>query len=329
MSDKKHIEEIRRELGKWVFVEKTIRDHTIMCELFSNALLGIAAAVVFFGDSSDAVLWAGLIASVALIFTTVSYSKQRSYVECREKGVMKVSGVGVRVVRFEDLYSFSFGVTNHFTNGIYRNTAVEIHLKEAGSGEHFLYSFETRSQDAGKYGIISELVAPFISKRMHDIVCEKGLVPWSGEVSLSSRGIHTVRWTGKIWKREKEEVLLPFSKDLRYRFAGGIFRVFNDDNDGLEIPILCSEENFHPGFHLMKRLYAEAEENGTLIGSKSPKMTDQPERKSDDRTTCPSCGFRRKWSLFKKYGAVKQTPRGSFLTCYSCHEPVFLFEGGV
>lgn len=325
MSEKKHIEEIRRELGKWVFVEKTGRAEIVLAELFSNALLA-AAVIVFLVNGADGLLWGSLIALVALIFTAVSYSKQRAHIECHEKGVMEVGRSGVNVLRFEDLSSFTYGVTNHFTNGRYQHTAVEILLKKAAGGAAS-YSFKTSSQDSGKYGIITELVSPFISKRMHDVVRDKGSAVWSGQVSLSPRGVHTSRRIGK--KGEREEVLLPFSEDMRYVFKEGTFHVFNKGDDDSVISIPCAAENFNPGFHLMKRLYAEAEENGTLIGSNLPKTKDEQDRKPDDRTTCPSCGFRRKWSLFKKYGAVKQTSRGSLMTCYSCHEAVFPIEGGV
>lgn len=325
MSEKKHIEEIRRELGKWAFVEKAGRAGIVVAELFSNALL-VVAAIVFLINGMDGLLWASLIALVALVCTVWSYSEQRSHIECHEKGIMEVHRSGVNVFRFEDFDSFTFGVTNHFTNGRYQHTVVDISLRKAVGGGAF-YSFKTSSQDAGKYGIITDLVSPFISKKMHDVVREKGSVSWGGQVFLSPRGIHRFFRTGK--KKEREEVLLSFSEDTRYVFKEGTFHVFNKGDEDSLISIPCSAENFNPGFSLMKRLYAEAEENGTLIGSKLPKTTEKQERKPEERTTCPSCGFRRKWSLFKKYGALKQTLSGNLLTCYSCHEAVFPIEEGV
>jgi hypothetical protein len=199
---------------------------------------------------------AGVGAVVGVVGLAVAYGAlhaARARFRCHERGLVKRSPLGERVMRYADLEQLSYGAVRHYHNGVYTGTHISMSFACA-DGKPIRYGAQTRGSEAD-LEMLRDQVAGMIARRLYERVGQAGEVPWTGKARLSPKGVH--------YRRKKllgtgEEALAGFDQGLRHSIESGFFHLFVPGEKKSVLDLPCSGANFYPGFLLFKQLATEA-----------------------------------------------------------------------
>jgi len=217
--------------------------------------LGLGAGVVGVITIGDNPGTGALVAILGATLIVGGLAAARGSLRCHQKGVVKRSLLGERVLRYADLEKLTYGATRHYHNGIYTGTNISMKLAPAPGAKPIGFSTTTRGSESD-LEMLREHVAGVIAERLHERLAHEAEVTWTGSVRLSPKGI---RFPRRKLLGKGPETFAEYA-DLRYSIDSGTFHLFTPGEKSSVLDLSCSVENFYPGFALLSRLASEAQE---------------------------------------------------------------------
>ena len=158
-------------------------------------------------------------------------------------------------MRYSEIDRLTYGATRHYHNGVYTGTHIQMTFASDTAGKPIRYSTQTRGSEAD-LELLRDQVSQMVAGRLHERVAREGEVAWTPGVRLSTKGVHFRR---RKLLGKGEEALASFAEELRFSIDAGQFHLFVPGEKKSVLDLLCSAENFWPGFLLFRRLAAEAQ----------------------------------------------------------------------
>jgi hypothetical protein len=212
---------------------------------------GVVVGVIMIGDSPGT---GALVAVLGAALFVGALAAARGSLRCHQKGVVKRTLLGERVLRYADLEKLTYGATRHYHNGIYTGTTISMKLAPGTGAKPIGFSTTTRGSESD-LEMLREHVAGVIAQRLYERLAHESEVAWTGSVRLSAKGI---RFPRRKLLGKGPETFAEYA-DLRYSIDSGTFHLFTPGEKSSVLDLSCSAENFYPGFVLLGRLASEAE----------------------------------------------------------------------
>jgi hypothetical protein len=219
--------------------------------------------------AEDGTIWMLVLVAVGLILLISGLWLAFQAFRCHERGVWQQNLLGQKLLRYEDVGSFTYQAMDHYHNGIYTGTHLTLLFKplNPSAGRPVRFNTSVRGDDED-LDSLRDSISRIIAARMLAQWEAGAVVPWTANLSFVREGI-AYRPGGLLGRKDAQ--LLPFAAYGGHNLQEGVFYLFRA---GDKKPI-CTEqtsvENFYPGwFLLLALLHAPADDDELATDAASP-----------------------------------------------------------
>lgn len=215
-------------------------------------LLGIGALLLVGGIFSPDLIAFGVVAGIFLVVGTVMLKVFARTFRCHQRGVFVRGLLLRRLLRYEDVASFTYEAVRHYQNFVYQGTRLTLGFEPAANTGRKNVWFETWLQ--GKDDDLDELrdfVAGIIARQIEDRLNAEGNARWTKRLSFLTNGLQFMR---PRLLGQSESVMIPYSTCDRLEFKDGTLTVFPPFDDRPLFTLKTGDDNFFPGYFVLLRL---------------------------------------------------------------------------
>ncbi|HJT32582.1 MAG TPA: hypothetical protein VJ783_11110 [Pirellulales bacterium] len=219
-------------------------------------LLGFAILVGVLGCFSSDPLVFFILAPVLGVVGCCLLLGQAQTFYCHEGGVSFRSMLSQGALRFIDVASLTYAATQRFRKGVYESTKLlMVFSPRPGSGGAIVeFAIVVRGVDA-ELDKLRDFVAGIIACNMNEQLAAEGAVAWAASLTFLAHGLE--HYPAGLLGR-KDATFIPYSSCRHLQITDGVLKIFDLRSDKPLFSLKTSEENFFPGYLVLRRLISLA-----------------------------------------------------------------------
>ncbi len=199
---------------------------------------------------------AGIACALVPTFFISAYASSRRVFRCQSRGVFSDGLLGSRELRYTDVASFQYGVTRHYTNGVYTGTNLNMKFTPRDKSQKAIsYSVHSKKLDT-EFDMIRDHIARVIASEMWERLGRGDEAPWTDNAVFDPDGIK-YRPSGffgrKDWKK------LEYKNIHGFDIMQGTFHLWEKGVEKSVLQETTAAENFFPGYYLICMMSSDNE----------------------------------------------------------------------
>jgi hypothetical protein len=221
-----------------------------VCLVVGLGVIALIAADPPQRDAATAVLvLGGVPLLVAGIMLGVGYFNRVNIFRAHALGLSRHNWQGKRVLRYEEIGTFTWSATRVYVNGAYTGTRMLLRATPLpdSPAEAVTYQTNVKGNDA-ELDNLRDHIAVVIADRLKRDLGAGRRVRWTDRIAFVSDGLEH-RPSGLFSSGETE--LIPYEDVTNYDMQQGIFRVFVGGQNKPRFTVPVSTPNFFPCLHLL------------------------------------------------------------------------------
>jgi hypothetical protein len=177
--------------------------------------------------------------------------------QCHERGVHHVGVFGEKLIRYDEVASFSYGATRQFVNGVYSGTFLNLaFVRDPGlGGGSIMFSEKVSGQDED-LDKLRDHISGVIAARMAGDFSQGRSVQWTRNLRFVPDGLE---YSPAGLFGRKAMVHVPFADMGGFYLHDGKFHLKGGPEGKVLIVEQVSEPNFFPGFAMLGLILAPPE----------------------------------------------------------------------
>ena len=195
----------------------------------------------------------------ALACAAGAYSSRVALFRCHELGVRRRTLTADKRLRFDEIASFSFAATRHFTNGAYTGTSFALRFVPDAESRADRIDYNPTLKNADEeLDQLRDHVSRVLAGRMLRDLRAGRTVRWTANLAFAPEGIEyrPSGWTGR-----KPAQLLPYRDFGTFDMQAGVFYLYAAGSKKAVASEQVGAANFFPGFLLLTMMTEGAGDN--------------------------------------------------------------------